>query len=272
MPELPEVETVRRSLVKLALHQQITGCQILRGEYVKIGHSLAPKTINAVILDIHRKGKLLAVHTSSHIVILHHLGMSGRLLLVNQDDPLEPHTHIRVPLANGAELRQRDPRRFGYIAILAEDDLPDFPSWKRMGTDALAMQANPFHTLLAGRSKPIKNLLLDQQCIAGMGNIYTDEALFRAKIHPAAPAGSLEKKQTALLLKTMKAVLNESIAAGGSSTNDFQKLDGTLGEFQHKHRVYRRTGEPCVECGSAIVRIVMVGRGTHVCPRCQMEE
>lgn len=273
MPELPEVETVRRALSRLVLGKRIVTCIVMRRDYVRTGFDLIKSIDEQTIQSIERKGKILAVRFSNGLIVLHHLGMSGRLLYTVASDPLEPHTHIRIALEDGRfELRQRDPRRFGYVALLRENELDSFTPWTSLGTDPFKLKPDAFHAMLTETKRLIKSFLLDQRHVAGLGNIYTDEALFRAGIHPKRLCPDIDKTESTLLLKLIRTVLNESIAAGGSSTNDFQTLDGTLGEFQHKHRVYRREGQPCKKCGEIIMKIELNGRGTHFCPNCQREE
>ncbi len=272
MPELPEVETVKRSLEKLTLGRRIKNLKVLRKGYVHTGYALRSKVSGSTIQSVERKGKIMAIHLSSGIVMLHHLGMTGRLLLMPSKSELARHTHIRIFFDDGEyELRQWDPRRFGYFALLAKDDLPDFPSWKNLGIDPFDLRSAQFIEMLQNRKQAIKTFLLDQRRIAGIGNIYADESLFRTNIHPARKAEDIGHDEAKQLLRNIKQVLKESIAAGGSSTSDYQKLDGTFGQFQHKHRVYRLTGQPCKTCNAEIQRTVINGRSSHFCPQCQLE-
>lgn len=269
MPELPEVETIRLALNTLVLGEEILSYRLLRDDFVRGGHEHASELAHARIIGTQRKGKLLAIHLSNQIVLLHHFGMSGRMLLSRASDPIPLHTHVQMIFDSGLELRHTDPRRFGYAALVPQTELPTFPAWKNMGPDALYITPAQIRNILAGRTRPVKALLLDQYLIAGLGNIYVDEALYRARIHPATPCNQIPTQATKKLVRAIHAVLLESIAAGGSSTNDYQRLDGTLGEFQNKHGVYRRHGTPCRRCGHKIERWVIGGRGTHFCPLCQ---
>jgi len=270
LPELPEVETIRRALEKTTVGCRIAHIIILRDDYVQTNQKNPSCLRDAIIKSLERRGKIIAIHLSGGWILLHHLGMSGRILRVPGDAPMTPHTHIRILLDDGRqELRQWDPRRFGYVAILREEELNDYSPWMSLGVDPFDLDLSMFLTLLEQRKQPIKSFLLDQRRIAGLGNIYADESLFRSGIHPLRAAGSLNREETELLLRCIQQVLDESIAAGGSSTNDYQKLDGSLGEFQHRHRVYRKTGEPCQVCGNRIKKIVVGGRSTHFCPQCQ---
>lgn len=250
--------------------RRITHVIVLRNEYVERGLSSIPHLNHCIFLSFERRGKFLAAHLSNDWAILYHLGMSGRLLLLSGDSPIAPHTHLRILLEGGLEeLRQWDPRRFGFVSFLRSEELQGFPSWAGLGTDAFAIDLSEFRSLLQGRKQPVKSFLLDQRRIAGLGNIYADESLYRAGIHPLRTSGGLSIRETEKLWKQIRRVLRDAIAAGGSTTHDYQTLDGRLGEFQRYHRVYRRTGEPCLECGATIERCVVGGRGTHFCPHCQ---
>lgn len=270
MPELPEVETIRRALIKNVMHKTIQQFIPLRLDFFWHGNSLYPQLAGGTIESIDRRGKILALWISSGQVVFIHLGMSGRLVLSSPHTPLEKHTHVRIVFHDlPDEMRLRDPRRFGYIALFPADQANSFESWREMGPDPLHIRRKQFFQILRKHHRSIKSVLLDQHCLGGMGNIYVDESLFRCRLHPACYADQLTEEQSDRLLSCIKRVLNESILAGGSSTNDFQQLDGTFGEFQHKHRVYRREGKPCISCKHTIVRVVMQGRGTHYCPYCQ---
>lgn len=270
MPELPEVETVRLALCKLVMGCSVQSYRLYRKDYLLCGHEYIQKVKGGLIETIDRKGKYLSIHLSNHYVFLHHLGMSGRLLLQPNKTAVDQHTHIQIVLDHGSQaIYQRDARRFGCAAILRLDEMPRFQRWADLGYDPFEITVKQFCTLTAKRNRPLKSFLLDQHFIAGLGNIYVDEALFRARISPLRPACELSEKEVSLLIRAIRRVLNESIKAGGSSTSDFQKLDGTLGDFQRYHRVYRREGKKCKKCGKKIERILLLGRSTHFCPSCQ---
>lgn len=270
MPELPEVETVRLAVERLAVGRAVAYYTVLREDYLLQGAACAPQLSGARIAAANRRGKFLAIVLDTGYVLMHHLGMSGRFLHAPAKAPVEAHTHLRIGLDGGDyELRQRDPRRFGFAAIFAPGELEAFESWSCLGPDALDIRINKFQQILHGRTAPIKNLLLNQRRIAGLGNIYVDEGLFRAGVLPIRPAGEVSDSESMLLLRSLRQVLKESIRAGGSTTNDFQHLDGRFGEFQHAHRVYGRQGKPCPACRNEIHKIVLGGRGTHYCPSCQ---
>jgi formamidopyrimidine-DNA glycosylase len=270
MPELPEVETVRRALERLVLGRRVNRILLLRKDYLRTGKKYLGEVRGRKVVSIHRKGKYLALHLSQDWVLLHHLGMSGRLLWVSAETPIETHTHVRISLEEGKyELRQWDPRRFGFMAVIPMDDLETYPPWAQLGADPFRLTSLQFHSFLQGRKRPIKSLLLDQHILAGLGNIYTDESLHRAGIHPARIAGEISRSEAETLLKQIKRVLHESIRAGGTSTNDFRKLDGAPGEFQTRLRVYGREGKSCLNCGKTINRLILGGRSAHYCPGCQ---
>ncbi len=270
MPELPEVETIRRALQKLVLGLSVKDYILLREDYLRTGKEHLSKIKGGKITSIERRGKILAICLDNQIALLHHLGMSGRLLFYPASQAVEAHTHVRIPITEmDFEIRHFDPRRFGYIGVCLISELGQFEPWSSMGEDPFTLKPRRFYQLLQNRKRPMKPLLLEQHLIGGLGNIYVDEALFRARIHPLRKAGDVSLEESRFLLKHIRKVLNESIEAGGSSTSDYQKLDGTLGEFQHKHRVYNREGLACKSCGSLVQKIMLAGRGTHFCPRCQ---
>lgn len=270
MPELPEVETVRRGLENLLLGFHCGEYQLFFNDYLRIGHNLIPSVNGGKVIHVKRRGKILAIQLSNNLSLLHHLGMSGRIICCPAKEPVAKHTHLIIHFENKEiQLRQFDPRRFGYCGICNTDQLNDFAPWSQMGPDPFQLKSIDLKHIFDGRKRAVKAVLLEQHLIGGMGNIYVDESLFRAKIHPLRSAQNISLEECKTLLKYMKIVLKESIAAGGSSTNDFQKMDGTLGEFQHKHRVYRREGKKCLKCNSTIEKITLAGRGTHFCPNCQ---
>jgi formamidopyrimidine-DNA glycosylase len=193
--------------------------------------------------------------------LLVHLGMTGRLLVSAPEVPLPPHTHAVLGLASGRELRFVDPRRFGRIGLVTGFTGP--------GSEPLTISKDDFAALFRGRKLSIKAALLNQSLLHGVGNIYADESLFRAGIRPTRAAGRLTREELGRLHKALRLVLLQAIRAGGSSVSDYVDADGERGFFQIRHRVYQRTGEPCLVCGTPIRRIVLAGRSTHFCPVCQ---
>jgi formamidopyrimidine-DNA glycosylase len=195
-----------------------------------------------------------------------HLGMTGRLLVTTPDAPLAAHTHARLRLASGRELRFVDPRRFGRLEFR---DLRRSEPFSAAGVDPLTVTAEHFRQLFHGRHLPIKAALLNQKLLSGVGNIYADESLFRAGLRPRRQCGRLTRAELEGLRLSLREVLEEAIRMGGSSVSDFVDANGVRGLFQLEHCVYQRTGLPCRRCQSAIRRIVLAGRGTHYCPHCQ---
>jgi formamidopyrimidine-DNA glycosylase len=195
-----------------------------------------------------------------------HLGMTGRLLVTTPDAPIAPHTHARLTLSSGRELRFVDPRRFGRLELR---ELAHAAGFAGPGAEPLAIEADAFAALFRGRKLSIKAALLNQKLLAGVGNIYADESLFRAGIRPRRSAGRLTRTELERLRLALRAVLEHAIRLGGSSVSDYVDAEGVRGFFQLEHCVYLRTGEPCRVCGTPIKRIVLAGRGTHFCPKCQ---
>lgn len=270
MPELPEVETVRLALCKNVTGKTISKLVHIREDYIRFGHHHIKKIAPSTLIDVIRKGKFLCLQLDSGLFVMHHLGMSGRLLY-QPSSIVESHTHVRFQIDDGTyELQQRDPRRFGFVAIFTGDELNGYPSWKTLGPEPFELTPKQVFQILQNSSRPIKTLLLDQKKIAGLGNIYADESLHRAGIHPLRLSGSITNVEAKKLCQSMKTVLNEAIKAGGTSTNDYQHLDGTFGSFQNWLRVYKQEGKHCKQCGCMIEKIVLTGRGTHYCPACQV--
>ena len=330
MPELPEVETVARSV-----HQRVHGDHILDvwfsshpQPFRTAPEELVRGLVGRVFLSVHRSGKHIVCelgprepaigltprsrienrrvfkgHDLSHAVAgpksaaalapeavvpsagpvtessseapdsqlpeaqwIVHLGMTGRLLVANPATPIPPHTHARLTLSSGRELRFVDPRRFGRLAY---KDLRDTAAFLTSGLEPLTIGAKPFAALFRGRRLSIKAGLLDQSLLAGVGNIYADESLFHAGIRPRRMAGRLSSAEFERLRLALRKVLRHAIRLGGSSISDYVNAAGEPGLFQMEHCVYQRTGQPCRRCGTPIRRILIAGRGTHYCPQCQ---
>lgn len=285
MPELPEVETVANGVNDRVRGQRIESVwfgskpQTFKTPAAEMAQQLAGQRIERV----RRVGK--------HIVFdfevekdglprfqwIVHLGMTGRLLVCADDVPLPNHTHAVLRLDSGRELRFVDPRRFGRLAIHSigglsassrAENLPQ-QGFAGPGSEPLSVSLLEFRNLFRGRRLAIKSALLNQRLLHGVGNIYADESLFRAGIRPRRMAGRLKKGEMERLHWSVQSVLREAIALGGSSVSDYVDADGVPGFFQLEHRVYMRTGQPCLVCGTPIRRIVLGGRSTHFCPVCQ---
>ena len=233
-----------------------------------------------MFLEVHRTGKHIvcelgapgartqkdAEGSAAEAQWIVHLGMTGRLLVTRPGAPVEPHTHARLTLSSGRELRFVDPRRFGRLEFR---DLRQDTPFAAPGAEPLTIDAEEFAALFRGRKLSIKAALLNQTLLAGVGNIYADESLFRACIRPRRAAGRLTRAELERLRRELAKILRHAIRLGGSSVSDYVDADGERGFFQLEHRVYLRTGEPCLVCESPIRRIVIGGRGTHFCPKCQ---
>ncbi|MCY0877851.1 MAG: bifunctional DNA-formamidopyrimidine glycosylase/DNA-(apurinic or apyrimidinic site) lyase [Firmicutes bacterium] len=270
MPELPEVETIRRYLEETLPGQEILAVPLLDGRLVKgsalDAHTIAARLVGERFVQVKRRGKFLFFELTSGAMILCHLGMSGRLLLVSSEASAVKHTHVRLILTAG-ELRLVDPRRFGRIAWL-----PPGETGPRLGVEPLsrAFGTRSLKTLVAGRRASIKQILLDQQLIAGLGNIYADEALFLARIHPLTPAGDLSDEEAARLVRAIKRVLRVSLSHRGTSFSDYVDALGRPGDNQRYLAVYGREGETCMRCRQGIIQRERIGgRSSHVCPVCQ---
>ena len=271
MPELPEVETIRRQLEPEVVGTTITSLTVSDALWCA---PLAPEELGDVIvgrrvLALSRRGKYLDWVLEGEVHLLMHLRMTGTLLLEPSEEVA--HTRVELTLDAGRRLRFVDPRRFGTgQLVVGERELEAFYA-SRLGVEPFDEAFTPalLRGLARGRRGPIKSFLLDQHQIAGIGNIYADEALFRIRVHPLRPAGALRPADYARLRDAIREVLSAGIDARGASIDDFRHLDGARGSFQDRFLVHRREGEPCVVCGTTIRKLVVGGRGTYVCVRCQ---
>jgi formamidopyrimidine-DNA glycosylase len=291
MPELPEVETIRRQLAPLVEGRVLRRVEILDPRWSR---PLAPEELADALAGrrverLDRRGKYLVWHLSEDVHLAQHLRMTGSVLCEPAPEP--PHTRVRIDLgpirarratrANGAQARGGgsggrrlvivDPRRFGTGELLLGTEALETFFAARLGVEPFdeRFTAEHLRSLARGRTAPIKALLLDQRRIAGVGNIYADEALFGAGVHPLRPAGRLSREQYARLRETIVQALREGIDARGATIDDFRHVDGVRGSFQDRFLVHRRAGEPCPRCGTTIVKMVVAGRGTYVCETCQ---
>lgn len=269
MPELPEVQTVVQTLRPYVAGAVIERANIRRMDIIRpAGTDLAAQIVGRPIASIDRRGKRIVFTLANGNRFYVHLGMSGRLTAEAADGPLPPHTHIVLDVlqrgGSRIQLRLCDPRRFGGIWWLGRER-PD----RDIGPEPLTLPAAQLTRRLARTRRTIKSALLDQRLVAGIGNIYADESLFAAGIHPLAIACELSQYQAKRLCRAIKATLKRALRHGGSTVRDYRDATGAPGGFQRLHRVYGRTGMPCVVCGEAVCRIVIGGRSTHYCPRCQ---
>ena len=269
MPELPEVETVVRELREKLPGAVITRAVLTaRDMYRRDSRDISALT-GARVASVERLGKAIVVHCQSplgDLDLVVHLGMTGQLLWSARPKKVTPpHLHARWSLAGGAELRLVDPRRFGYVMVASPDAALVSLA---VGPDALAITEDELARVLRGRTASIKALLLNQRIVAGLGNIYVDESLFLAKVHPLTP-GDRAARKSREIVAAVRRVLASAIQAHGTTISDYRRPDGSSGEFQVKLRVYGREGERCVRCGAQIRKIEAGQRGTHFCPRCQ---
>lgn len=275
MPELPEVETTRRSVEPALLGAVIVDVHVARPRMLRRQprpQDFKDRLIGRRIEDVGRHGKFMTTRVDGDVIWVTHLGMSGRVALASVGDPAPPHTNVVIRLDSDVEFRLVDPRTFGFVAAFTPEEVP-LSSLGRLGPDALN-DLPPRATIgkvLHGRVAPIKPLLLDQSILAGLGNIYADEALHHARIAPHRPGGSLSKDEVTALRKAIKATLAAGLEYGGTSLDDLAYLlpDGRAGEYLARLHVYGRDGAPCRTCGAEIRREVLRQRSTHWCPTCQ---
>jgi formamidopyrimidine-DNA glycosylase len=268
MPELPEVETIARGLHKRLAGDRID--EVWIGDKSNLLKSPASE-ISRVLRGSHiegfrRVGKHIVADLASRkgpAQWVIHLGMTGRCLVCEPAVEHAKHTHLIATLASGRELRFVDPRRFGKLLVL------EGQKFSAPGAEPIAADREEFVQLYKGRNTPIKSALLNQSLLSGIGNIYADESLFRAGVRPRRRAASLTRGELMRLYDAIQQVLAEAITAGGSSISNYVDAAGDSGFFQLQHRVYQRTGEPCLVCGASIKRVVVAGRSSHYCPQCQ---
>lgn len=294
MPELPEVETIARGIAKRVTGDVVESVWLgqkkepLKSPASEIAATLEHSRIASVrrmgkhiVFDLEQDsaavrsrsngrgrkrigttagGSAQLAHSRAQWIV--HLGMTGRLQVCDPQAEIAKHTHAIVRLASGRELRFVDPRRFGRLRVVSE-------SFEAGGVEPLEVGLETFVSLFHGRKTPIKSALLNQKLLRGVGNIYADESLFRAGIRPRRRAASISREQLTKLHRAVKDVLQEAIALGGSSISDYVDADGEEGFFQLQHRVYGREGEPCLVCKSPVKRVVIAGRSSHYCPKCQ---
>lgn len=273
MPELPEVETVVRGLQSVLPGRRILSVRLGKTDFIDDPAALQEFLPGRRIAGVRRHGKFLLVDleptTSSknHFSLLVHLGMTGQFTVRRADEPALPHTHAFFALDDGRELRYTDIRRFGRM-LVTRDRLEE-SILGPLGIDPLEANDEQFREQLAGRRARIKALLLDQRVFRGMGNIYTDESLWRSCIHPMRLAASLRRDEVRRLYRAVRGVLLAAIRLRGSSVSDYVDSDGQRGEYQMRHRVYQREGKKCIRCGASIRRAIVAGRSSYFCPRCQ---
>ncbi|WP_299746657.1 bifunctional DNA-formamidopyrimidine glycosylase/DNA-(apurinic or apyrimidinic site) lyase [uncultured Tateyamaria sp.] len=282
MPELPEVETVRRGLAPTMEGAVIAQADVNRPDLRwPFPAGMAERLSGQQVLGLRRRSKYILADLASGETLLIHLGMSGRMLVsgdplgqfVHEHPAAERHDHVVLHMDNGARITFNDPRRFGAMDLLDTATADQHKLLAVLGPEPLGNAFNEDHLVAAfeGKNTPVKSALLDQRIVAGLGNIYVCEALYRAGISPTRKAGRISKQRVAALVPIIRDVLAEAIEAGGSSLRDFRQADGELGYFQHRFDVYGREGEPCRTpgCSHEVTRIVQSGRSSFYCRSCQ---
>jgi formamidopyrimidine-DNA glycosylase len=271
MPELPEVETIRRQLAPLLEGRRLAALEISDPRWCM---PLAPQELRDAlegrrIERLGRRGKYLVWELEDDAFLLAHLRMTGTMLY--DPPPGTPYERVRFRLDNGHDVRFCDPRRFGTGELALGRPAVDAFFAARVGIEPLSEELDgaALARMARGRRTPVKAFLLDQRHVAGVGNIYADEALFRARVHPLRLAGSLKRAQWDALAGAVRAALTAGLEAGGATIDDFRHADGVSGAFQNEFLVHRRDGEPCPQCGGTVVKLVAAGRGTYVCETCQ---
>jgi formamidopyrimidine-DNA glycosylase len=273
MPELPEVETIVRGLRAAVSGRRVIGVRFGKTDFVAEPAVIVERLPGSRIASVERYGKFISLTlepAASEIARFYffiHLGMTGQIMPRSSGSPIAPHTHAFFELDDGRELRYTDIRRFGQMMLVPESAMAAFRT--KLGPDPLEITESGFVALFRARTARVKALLLDQSVLRGMGNIYADESLWRARLHPARIAASLKPAQLIALRCAVRKVLEDAIRLRGSSISDFLDADGEPGEYQLHHRVYGRAGKPCPRCKTTIRRIVVAGRGSYFCPRCQ---
>ena len=274
MPELPEVETIARTLEPAVRGRVITGIELLYRPLLRRGGRKGLEAMKGRrVLGVNRRGKMLIIEFEGARTLVFHLKMTGQFSLAVPGEERDKHTRLVVRFEDGAnELRFRDVRKFGFLLCLEGDPMSACGELACLGPEPLEVGFQEFAAVLGKKKGRIKSLLLNQTVIAGIGNIYADEMLFEARIHPETPASSLGKKAVERLYDSMKKILKLAIAEKGSTLQDYRDAEGNAGNFQFFHRVYDRKGEPCVTCGTPIRMTRIGGRSSHFCPKCQREK
>lgn len=275
MPELPEVETTRRSIAPALEGRCLVRVEVHRDRMARRNErptDVVERLTNRRVERVGRIGKFIVTEMEGDLRWVMHLGMSGRMQLAEPDVPRAAHTNFVAATDGDIELRFVDPRTFGFVAVFTADEWDASPMVS-LGRDALddLPRAPALGRRFVGRTAPIKALLLDQRILAGIGNIYADEILHRARVHPTRPAGSLTAAEVSAIRRVIRPILNDGLRHGGTSLDDLAYLlpDGRAGTYTERLAVYGRTGEPCRRCGTPIERVVVAQRSSHFCPECQ---
>ncbi|GAB4075007.1 DNA-formamidopyrimidine glycosylase [Barrientosiimonas marina] len=273
MPELPEVETIKENLKRFVINQTIISATVFWPNIIKrpedvseFKHLIAGQTIQ----DIRRKGKFLLFELDD-LVLVSHLRMEGKYKVHLSEEPIDKHTHVLFRFENGEELRYRDVRKFGTMHVFAKGDELNHKPLNQLGPDPFddAFTIVYLYQKLAKTDRVIKSVLLDQTVVAGLGNIYVDETLFKAAVHPLRKASTLTKHEAEAIWEAAIDTLQEAVTLGGTTIRSYVNSQGAMGMFQQRLLVYGQVDEPCQRCGEPIVKMSVGGRGTHVCIACQ---
>ena len=273
MPELPEVETIRQTLKRFVLGKTIKDTKIDWGNIIKFPQDpedFRQKVAGQTIHDIGRKGKFLLFELDEDVLVSH-LRMEGKYSVHTQDEPVKKHTHVVFAFTNGEELRYNDVRKFGTMHLFSKGTEFAGDPLKKLGPDPFdeAFTVEYFWDKLKKTDRHIKPVLLDQTIVAGLGNIYVDETLFKAGVHPLKRASKITKKQAAAIREQAIETLGEAVAMGGTTIRSYVNSQGDMGMFQQELFVYGQENEPCKNCGEPIFKTKVGGRGTHICLNCQ---
>jgi len=273
MPELPEVETVARGLRAALPGRRILSVRLGKTDFIEDPAAMERDLPGSKVGSVRRHGKFLIVELESsngsaeNFSLFIHLGMTGQIVVCPPEAPEAPHTHVFFALDDGREFRYTDVRRFGKMRILSAESRKS--TLGKVGLDPLEATLDEFSALVRSRRARIKALLLDQHGLSGMGNIYTDESLWRARIHPTRLGVNLKDAELRRLYRAVRDVLKQAIRMRGSSVSDYVDSEGRRGSFQQRHKVYQRKGKKCFRCGARIRRAIVAGRSSYFCPRCQ---
>ena len=273
MPELPEVETVARGLREVLPGRRVLSVRLGKADFIDDPAALEQDLPGGTFARIRRLGKYLLLDLeprktpAEEVSLLIHLGMTGKISVCPPETPVADHTHVFLALDDGRELRYNDVRRFGRMALLANGAHERVLGG--LGLEPLEISADEFRTRIRARKSRIKAVLLNQSVMRGIGNIYADESLWRARIHPEKIGAQLKDDELRRLHRAVQHILRDAIRLRGSSISDYVDLEGGRGEFQQRHRAYQRDGKKCARCGTIIRRIIVAGRSSHFCPQCQ---
>jgi formamidopyrimidine-DNA glycosylase len=274
MPELPEVETIVRRLRLTLIGKKIQSVQVLNPGILRCSQKVFVKSLTgAIIREIRRKGKFILIDFTPDWTLILHLKMTGQVFIEPRSTPSDRHTQVIFHFfSSNFQMRYRDIRKFGFFALMQENSTDASSYLGRLGPDPFEISSHQFVRIFLSRKRAVKAFLLDQTLISGLGNIYVDESLFQAKIHPLTGTNTLSSGRIKDLHRIIKKILTRAISKQGSTLKDYRRPDGITGQFQNYHQVYGRTGHLCPFCSTPIIKIRVAGRGTHYCPCCQKSE